>query len=193
MRGTQVWILCAEVYAGIIPAYAGNTMEVVPGRFACWDHHRVCGEHFGSRRVACVVAGSSPRMRGTRVFRVVSWSLVGIIPAYAGNTVWMKLVPDFRRDHPRVCGEHMPQWSRFTVWPGSSPRMRGTHLIDLQLDDRAGIIPAYAGNTLASSPLTGLFWDHPRVCGEHNTGAALTYLLAGSSPRMRGTHVTPNI
>ena len=86
-------------------------------------------------------------MRGTLGRRVVGLCLVGIIPAYAGNT------PDVARraclsgDHPRVCGEH-PLWlsrSRFGV--GSSPRMRGTLDVELVGHVLAGIIPAYAGNT----------------------------------------------
>ena len=30
----------------------------------------------------------------------------GIIPAYAGNTIFSPLMRLARRDHPRVCGEH---------------------------------------------------------------------------------------
>ena len=43
------------------------------------------------------------------------------------------------------------------------------------------------GNTRNSSRTDTLFWDHPRVCGEHHR--ILFYLTdsRGSSPRMRGT------
>ena len=50
-----------------------------------------------------------------------------------------------------------------------------------------GIIPAYAGNTLADSPRPTVRRDHPRVCGEHALTAIITGIQTGSSPRMRGT------
>ena len=52
------------------------------------------------------VQGSSPRMRGTP-FRIteINWQ-IGIIPAYAGNTLIFTRASIRRRDHPRVCGEH---------------------------------------------------------------------------------------
>ena len=31
-----------------------------------------------------------------------------------------------------------------------------------------GIIPAYAGNTIAKAILSDTLRDHPRVCGEHD-------------------------
>ena len=72
----------------------------------------------------------------------------GIIPAYAGNTHVALLDASFERDHPRVCGEHSSA-SNARYWqPGSSPRMRGTRLVDDLLVGEPGIIPAYAGNTL---------------------------------------------
>ena len=50
-----------------------------------------------------------------------------IIPAYAGNTLYI---------------QHA-DWDD----PGSSPRMRGTHSTISYYDRDGGIIPAYAGNT----------------------------------------------
>ena len=86
-------------------------------------------------------------MRGTprEVYAVPS--MVGIIPAYAGNTdASGRLFVQFR-DHPRVGGEHLLVLLISACALGSSPRMRGTlgALLAVQLD--IGIIPAYAGNT----------------------------------------------
>ena len=50
---------------------------------------------------------------------------------------------------------------------GSSPRMRGTPGDEAGVDDSAGIIPAYAGNTAARRLPRRRLEDHPRVCGEH--------------------------
>ena len=51
--------------AGIIPAYAGNTLEAIMKAYDTEDHPRVCGEHGRQivRRIG--IRGSSPRMRGT--------------------------------------------------------------------------------------------------------------------------------
>ena len=86
MRGTlQTW-LGGLVFRGIIPAYAGNT--ALSCQHAVWrfDHPRVCGEHgiIGGLRVRQL--GSSPRMRGTLPTAGGVEIVVGIIPAYAGNT-----------------------------------------------------------------------------------------------------------
>ena len=50
-----------------------------------------------------------------------------------------------------------------------------------------GIIPAYAGNTILDLLSKAELWDHPRVCGEHETGPQMRQPMLGSSPRMRGT------
>ena len=86
--------------------------------------------------------------------------------------------------------------------------MRGTLWVSVSERDGHGIIPAYAGNTLATCPIHLGTWDHPRVCGEHlqvryhrgdGNGIIPAYagntsdfelfdaVDRGSSPRMRGT------
>ena len=110
-------------------------------------------------------------------------------------------------DHPRVCGEHSRVMKSRSNCGGSSPRMRGTPIACRILSAPAGIIPAYAGNTARYRNLRKLYWDHPRVCGEHTPSArssplprdhprvcgehmvsrSLAMASLGSSPRMRGT------
>ena len=72
-------------------------------------------------------------------------------------------------DHPRVCGEHSRVMKSRSNCGGSSPRMRGTPIACRILSAPAGIIPAYAGNTARYRNLRKLYWDHPRVCGEHRS------------------------
>ena len=87
-------------------------------------------------------------MRGTRELRREGGKIItGIIPAYAGNTG----------------GEGAGHGHA----SGSSPRMRGTHLVVREVVLMAGIIPAYAGNTWSWWCSASIPWDHPRVCGEH--------------------------
>ena len=49
-----------------------------------------------------------------------------------------------------------------------------------------GIIPADARSTLEAKSISSCCQDHPRGCGEHNTGDEHDATLNGSSPRMRG-------
>ena len=67
--------------------------------------------------------------------------------------------------------------------------MRGTHPLTVENLANGGIIPAYAGNTTAENAADHDCWDHPRVCGEHPVNTPLGVMVAGSSPRMRGTLV----
>ena len=152
-----------------------------------WDHPRVCGEHKVDDSTGEGAWGSSPRMRGTlrRAFR--KFRRLGIIPAYAGNTQPVSPCRQCNRDHPRVCGEHATGASTQVNCTGSSPRMRGTPAVTEATNNTARIIPAYAGNTPAACWKSWQAWDHPRVCGEHQSCLQRIRLSRGSSPRMRGT------
>ena len=90
------------------------------------DHPRVCGEHMVGTGTCSKYWGSSPRMRGTRRLSAAYRCYLGIIPAYAGNTVFPRTQFLVVRDHPRVCGEHICSALAVPVAKGSSPRMRGT-------------------------------------------------------------------
>ena len=46
-------------------------------------------------------------MRGTQNGTTVNVLEVRIIPAYAGNTMARDTPIPLKRDHPRVCGEHV--------------------------------------------------------------------------------------
>ena len=147
MRGTPECIVNGAHGAGIIPAYAGNTQIATCTASWPWDHPRVCGEHRAAPLNPFVIWGSSPRMRGTRVVKFRKTVDFGIIPAYAGNT-------DYIREHVKPHA-------------GSSPRMRGTLSVGRAIGSGFGIIPAYAGNTLTAPYAYIECRDHPRVCGEH--------------------------
>ena len=71
----------------IIPAHAGNTGISADAPCTLWDHPRACGEHRHERHGYSHWWGSSPRMRGTRIYKVRQLFVFGIIPAHAGNTL----------------------------------------------------------------------------------------------------------
>ena len=167
MRGTRHHRFRRGVGPWIIPAYAGNTRLSSKKGYPSGDHPRVCGEHALFASAKADPLGSSPRMRGTPYRRSSVCLLHGIIPAYAGNTVFHGVLRSVDGDHPRVCGEHIGCGKIYGTTVGSSPRMRGTRLTVKGIFESGGIIPAYAGNTRIVSSRFRRTWDHPRVCGEH--------------------------
>ena len=187
MRGTPATSSAACSTIRIIPAYAGNTPSRRCPKRRSRDHPRVCGEHLINGITGMVGSGSSPRMRGTHPCRAARSSRVGIIPAYAGNTANDAGDRIDVQDHPRVCGEHPIPHVPWHVAQGSSPRMRGTPQPAQLPRHQSGIIPAYAGNTPCMTSIRLTARDHPRVCGEHFLSHFVFAVVAGSSPRMRGT------
>ena len=108
-------------------------------------------------------------MRGTRATACWEDVLWRFIPACAGNTA----------------GSYLGG----ALNDGSSPRVRGTPRSPFARRCRQRFIPACAGNTNpARSPARGSP-VHPRVCGEHRRTNARQTAVAGSSPRVRGTHI----
>ena len=125
MRGTPPACPDQGARRRIIPAYAGNTRCRALLSARAWDHPRICGEHLKLGQRAKIGWGSSPHMRGTRSRSRTRRNEGGIIPAYAGNTLFESISADPSRDHPRICGEHRPAGLIRDGQQGSSPHMRG--------------------------------------------------------------------
>ena len=135
--------------------------------FPVRDHPRIRGEHQPHISTLPREMGSSPHSRGTLNRKYSDNFCFGIIPAFAGNTVPLRVFASIVEDHPRIRGEHNEgvKWTPQEQW----------------------IIPAFAGNTsLNLISITGL-WDHPRIRGEHCSRMAATFFKRGSSPHSRGT------
>ena len=167
MRGAPTLTLSNGWLPGIIPACAGSTSCGSGLPLGSRDHPRMCGEH--RVRLICRVlrTGSSPHVRGAPAAVVVCHLVRGIIPACAGSTnrrgwcAWPKR--DHPRmcgehlstknrasvsgDHPRMCGEHNPVVNTATGSAGSSPHVRGALFLCLVKTWPRGIIPACAGST----------------------------------------------
>ena len=156
---------------GIIPAYAGSTCRLSRLDALVSDHPRIRGEHDHAGVQREKRGGSSPHTRGAHGELHDEAGLARIIPAYAGSTRWPRSTYAWRRDHPRIRGEHERRQPRTLRRHGSSPHTRGAHLmLSLRAGDH-GIIPAYAGST--------------SVC------AVRALLVRGSSPHTRGARQTP--
>ena len=80
MRGALVLLGFVSQNLGIIPAYAGSTIDGENQRGGRRDHPRVCGEHTKIPAPLRQKAGSSPRMRGAH-FEIpdipMTWYMTG--------------------------------------------------------------------------------------------------------------------
>ena len=105
-RGTPLVVSDDCGGCGLIPARAGNTEHVPKITDAARAHPRSRGEHGGYYRAPGRVPGSSPLARGTPALHGMSLRQIGLIPARAGNTGLLFLMPLSWRAHPRSRGEH---------------------------------------------------------------------------------------
>ena len=170
----------------IIPAYAGSTAPAPPLWRPWPDHPRIRGEHVARSSSAAELMGSSPHTRGALPARSGDGPPSRIIPAYAGSTPDRGAESGSGRDHPRIRGEHTsPAASRASA-TGSSPHTRGAQDRGQVEVVGGGIIPAYAGSTMATMVDRMAASDHPRIRGEHSRRTDRCPYPTGSSPHTRG-------
>ena len=121
LRSVMPWILSV----GLIPARAGSTVPDSAREAGNRAHPRPCGEHADIYKINPVDAGSSPPVRGARIFTFGTLTDRGLIPARAGSTVSEGCPLADSGAHPRPCGEHSPPASLPRRRSGSSPPVRG--------------------------------------------------------------------
>ncbi len=208
-RGALLAARRAARAVGIIPACAGSTMEFgaedgseegssphargaprgAGARTGCpRDHPRMRGEHRSSRGWNRRFRGSSPHARGAHSQVHLHDLVHGIIPACAGSTKRLLVSALLRWDHPRMRGEHVPQFKACVKCVGSSPHARGAHAVRVVPEATGGIIPACAGSTARWPKVRARARDHPRMRGEHMELHPEQGYDKGSSPHARGAH-----
>ena len=171
---------------GIIPALAGNTLSDRPNQLRKPDHPRSRGEYTLSWCLPLPLCGSSPLSRGILSVRRVSSTVIGIIPALAGNTIRRDVRVPSPGDHPRSRGEYYPIFSEAYRPRGSSPLSRGIRNRPALGWNPGRIIPALAGNTSAFTGTSAVGGDHPRSRGEYHMVPSRSSTPIGSSPLSRG-------
>ena len=87
-----------------------------------------------------------------------------------------------------MCGEYCKQHVGQLKMLGSSPLVRGIHLLNFRTKNLKRIIPACAGNTSKGKKQCYIQRDHPRLCGEYFNRAFQNVNVQGSSPLVRGIH-----
>ncbi len=149
MRGkAQSSMHICQMYR-ITPACAGKSRAAAGAAAPAWDHPRVCGEKslFPNGIIPCV--GSPPRVRGKVSPSNSAGHKAGITPACAGKSNRYQLENQYRRDHPRVCGEKYEFQFLRGIYQGSPPRVRGKGRHSRLPALYAGITPACAGKSMA--------------------------------------------
>ena len=150
----------------LIPARAGKTIPPPYTPPAPKAHPRACGENWQKYCAASHIPGSSPRVRGKRIWELPRRPADRLIPARAGKT------NNNRRPIVRCYG--------------SSPRVRGKPSPSTTLRYILGLIPARAGKTPSTAASAGYWAAHPRACGENEEDGDYRKRMDGSSPRVRG-------
>ncbi len=191
---------------GLIPAYAGRTRflsaHVTPAtahpRLRGADHRILRGMHRG--------LGSSPLTRGGHGSKPTREPPSGLIPAYAGRTHALALIPSTWRLIPAYAGR--TRWGMslgLLIWAhprlrgadgadvvpgipvvGSSPLTRGGPVADSLALCGGGLIPAYAGRTSFVISILCNPGAHPRLRGADDPHSVIKVAAVGSSPLTRG-------
>ena len=131
----------------LIPASAGQTTFCGRPTFLPWAHPRECGADAAHLPGMDVGAGSSPRVRGRRLFGSAPHPVAGLIPASAGQTDTLRSPQPHSRAHPRECGADARTSQGSIHRQGSSPRVRGRPNSQASRILTHGLIPASAGQT----------------------------------------------
>ena len=171
---------------GITPACAGKSCPLPRRTVSVRDHPRVCGEKRPDWKNEVELVGSPPRVRGKDAIQRHPSCGFGITPACAGKSICHESRHDQNWDHPRVCGEKLLSYATRSTIKGSPPRVRGKVPPITKRLLLFRITPACAGKSACVFSMVWACRDHPRVCGEKQTGACGDGKHSGSPPRVRG-------
>ncbi len=187
VRGTRFARAFVLISSRFSPACAGNAMNFFQLAFELAVQPRVCGERVLIAVPAQRVAGSAPRVRGTRANSRAICSSIRFSPACAGNAMPKHACKPIMAVQPRVCGERRSKCSVECFVAGSAPRVRGTRDGTRAILLSQRFSPACAGNATLPTSLGKRLAVQPRVCGERSAASTCTFGVDGSAPRVRGT------
>ena len=185
-RGKPPAACCPGQIGRLIPAHAGKTRKGVNIWHVVRAHPRSRGENARHRRAHHRPPGSSPLTRGKRLLVGVEAQGRGLIPAHAGKTGEVLVLPTAARAHPRSRGENGALHHFRERVQGSSPLTRGKPGGGLGDQARGRLIPAHAGKTRTRRSPSRTPGAHPRSRGENSTGSWRIRRSQGSSPLTRG-------
>ena len=174
-----------------IPAWAGETDDGPAHSRLRQVYPRVGGGNKRQGMAGVESSGLSPRGRGKPQLAGRRGAAQGSIPAWAGETQFLRDLAAANAVYPRVGGGNFRSLAQLPVLYGLSPRGRGKRPSGPLSGWRSGSIPAWAGETL--------WHDHPdlppkvypRVGGGNPIPQHGLSPDAGLSPRGRGKRRRP--
>ena len=138
-------------YLGSIPAWAGETHKAQSQSRAGGVYPRVGGGNAPSYSTMKLTSGLSPRGRGKRVAIRLLRDKRGSIPAWAGETRCRGCPRYTSSVYPRVGGGNPSRAVHAKRQGGLSPRGRGKPARRVSSAQLRRSIPAWAGETIAST------------------------------------------
>ena len=175
-----------------IPAPAGQPRTCRSGRSQRRGHPRTCGATPHATWPAQQAGGTSPHLRGNRLFCCRIGPYPGDIPAPAGQPSSGPSAARNRPGHPRTCGathhgrQHRPEQQ------GTSPHLRGNHPVMDVKERGLRDIPAPAGQPMCTVVPPHTRGGHPRTCGATSLPTPMTAHCPGTSPHLRGNRTLEN-
>ena len=116
-----------------------------------------------------------------------------IIPTRVGTRRLQSPKNLSHQDHPHACGDKLRTQGQMAVPYGSSPRVWGQAIEDLYTEKESGIIPTRVGTSSPYLCTRNTRRDHPHACGDKLHPLSLCMLFPGSSPRVWGQELLPNV
>ncbi len=147
VRGNQRNASRTCPHRGSIPACAGESASAPPASGRRRVYPRVCGGINHRLSGPCSNRGLSPRVRGNRFAISAQLRRGRSIPACAGESAGLRLIPKPPPVYPRVCGGIRPGASGGVGIAGLSPRVRGNLGRAGAPGCGIGSIPACAGES----------------------------------------------
>ncbi len=166
VRGHLYAIVFVDSQHGTIPAGAGTPRHHRAAASRLRDYPRGCGDTKTTRRMAHLLLGLSPRVRGHLKELHDFFTIRGTIPAGAGTPAQRRSGRSDQEDYPRGCGDTKGQLENAHPIGGLSPRVRGHHQRTTRIARLQGTIPAGAGTPSAPWERFASERDYPRGCGD---------------------------
>ncbi len=111
----------------------------------CQDHPHAYGDKGQYKAKQGVQRGSSPRVWGQVLWYAMLAVVTGIIPTRMGTSITSKNFFILLKDHPHAYGDKSIVTPATFVVKGSSPRVWGQVIGDLDTSAKLGIIPTRMG------------------------------------------------
>ena len=146
----------------------------------------MCGGNGAPDQDVVADGGLSPLVRGKPSTLIVASTLVGSIPACAGETFYLYFSASAFWVYPRLCGGNGGLQTLSVIPTGLSPLVRGKLISGVHYATASGSIPACAGETADYEAERKTLGVYPRLCGGNtSTNFRILYIL-GLSPLVRG-------